>query len=139
MRFFLDNDLAQRLARMLDAFDDDHEVRHLKDRFAPNTADVDWIGSLAKDEDPPALVTIDSRIRRTRAEQLALKESNLTAFFLRKGWASLQLHELAWRLVKIWPRIVQNAIEVREPTIFEVPVKSTKIEKVTLTSHLRVR
>ncbi len=44
MRFFVDNNIAPRLARGFNQFVvGEHEFVHLRDRFAANTPDVDWM------------------------------------------------------------------------------------------------
>ena len=45
MKFFFDRNIAARLARMLDQFDDVHTIRHHDDdgRFTPTTPDIEWL------------------------------------------------------------------------------------------------
>ncbi len=48
MRFFIDNNIALRLSRGFNEFvKGGHEVVHLRERFAANTPDVDWMKALA--------------------------------------------------------------------------------------------
>lgn len=51
MRFFFDRCISHRLARALDALDQENEIRHLDhdERFTPKTADIDWITELGRD------------------------------------------------------------------------------------------
>ncbi len=52
MRFFLDNNLPPKLAKSLNALvEPDHQIVHLKDRFAANTTDETWMSALASESD----------------------------------------------------------------------------------------
>ena len=75
MNFFFDRCVAVHLARMLDAYDRDNSISHLDDdsRFSNNTADVDWIRTIASDNPNPILITADQRMRRNPVERHALQ------------------------------------------------------------------
>lgn len=48
MKFFFDNNLAPRFAEALSALEANaHTITHLRESFAPDTRDVDWIKALA--------------------------------------------------------------------------------------------
>jgi len=50
LRFFLDNNLAPKLARGFHQFVlGEHEVVHLRDRFDEGTPDADWMRELASE------------------------------------------------------------------------------------------
>ncbi len=136
MRFFVDRCIPCGLARMLDGYELEHEVRHHDDRFAPVTPDVEWIRELAADDPPPAVLTSDTRLRRNTAETAALREADLTVFILKKGWTNLTYHEQACHLLRVWPLIVRNSLEARSPTVFEVPVAGRKLNRLAATREL---
>jgi len=46
----------------------------------------------------------------------------------------MTFHDQAWKLLKIWPDVVRNAEQSRAPTLYEVPVSGTKVERVRLLS-----
>jgi hypothetical protein len=125
MRFFFDRNMSKVLARLIDVFDRSNTIQALDDdgRFAKNTPDVEWIRILAADgsEDAPAwvIISFDGRILKSKAELSALREAKLTFFCLSNQWMSMKFEEQAWRLVKVWPDIVENAKSTR-PQIFEV-------------------
>lgn len=131
MKYFLDNCLPPRLAKALDALDDDSEVDHLRSKFPANTKDPVWIESLAKEGDW-VIVTSDA-IFRGQLEKEALRRSNLTAFFLAKGWGNIPFWEQVWKLVRWWPEITKQAAMVARGALFMVPVKFTaKFEQIKL-------
>jgi predicted nuclease of predicted toxin-antitoxin system len=44
LRFFLDNNLAPRVAKAINALlDEPHEAHHLRDGFSADVSDVEWI------------------------------------------------------------------------------------------------
>lgn len=110
MRFFFDNTLPPRLAEAIHALirPEGHEVAHLRDRFAPETKDPDWISALAREGDW-TIVSGDPRITKGRHERAAWIESGQTAFFLKSGWTNFPLWEQVWRLVRYWPEIARVA------------------------------
>jgi hypothetical protein len=120
VKFLVDNNLSPYLAKALAALcePDSIEVKHLRDKFAANTPDVDWIGALAAEGDW-AVVSQD-RLTRKSPEREALRRSGLTAFILAKGWSQLGEWDKAWHLVRWWPRIMASAGLVSGA--FEVPV-----------------
>ena len=51
MKFFVDNNLPPALAKALHALSEPegHEACHLKEKFAQDTPDSDWIDTLSKE------------------------------------------------------------------------------------------
>lgn len=123
MRFFIDNNLPPAIARGLHelSHSDGHEVFHLRDRFPPSTPDHEWIDALAEEQD--WIVLTQDRLRKGSLEKTALRNSNLTAFFLKSGWASQKYWEKSWKLVKWWPAIIDQAERVEPGATFLVPVQ----------------
>ena len=73
MRFFLDNNLAPKLARGFHQFVlGEHEVVHLRDRFSQDTPDVEWMQQLA-DESGWIILSGDVAIGRNPHEVEAWK------------------------------------------------------------------
>lgn len=107
MKFILDENLPRRLAGMLNAYFEEHEVHHHLQVFDPGTSDDVWLDALSLD--PHVVVTQDRKIRRERCTSEALQRANLTAFFLSKGLMDLGLHEKVWKMVRLWPDLVQQA------------------------------
>lgn len=126
MKFFFDNQLSPHLARAIGALADadGDEVAHLRERFSPDTKDVVWIPALAH-EQGWIVITADLNIVRTRAERPVWKSSGLVGFFLKKGWMSLTPWDQAWRLVKWWPVIVEQARLAAPGSTYAVQVNPT--------------
>ena len=121
MRFFFDRNMPPQLARMVDALEREHTARAHDDdvRFTPTTPDVEWIATLGADAPPWIIISGDGRILRNKAELAALKEAKLTFFCMCKAWMHMGIYEWAWKFVKVWPDIVENA-KGATPRIFEV-------------------
>ena len=128
MRFFLDNTLPPRFAEVLNLLEgnDGHAVVHLQSKFRVETKDIDWIKILAS-EGNWIIVSGDIRISQNEFERKEWLNSGLTAFFFAKGWTAIKLWDQAWRLVKWWPAIVEQAERIQPGAGFIVPLKSTKL------------
>jgi hypothetical protein len=134
MKFLFDRNMSPRIARMIDAFDPEHSVRHHDEdpRLTATTPDVEWIRALGADDPPWVVVSGDGRILRNKAELAALKEAGLTFFCMSKAWMHMKIHEYAWKFVKVWPDVVDNAKGIA-PRLFEVGGGSgLKIERIDL-------
>lgn len=131
MRFFLDNTLPPRFAEVLQLLEGNggHEIVHLRSKFPVDTKDVDWIRSLAAERDW-VIVSGDIRISQNEFERKEWLNSGLTAFFFAKGWTTTKLWDQAWRLIKWWPIIVEQAQKIRPGAGFVVPLKSAKLEQL---------
>jgi len=97
MRFFFDRCCPQRLAAIIDAYEDTHSIRHFSDdnRFVQDTPDVDWISVLAADDPAWMVVSMDAHILKKPIERKALEESGLKFFLLGSGWMHMPMHEKA--------------------------------------------
>jgi hypothetical protein len=113
MRFFFDRSAAIGLAKMVRAIDEKKFliVHHDEDtRFGPKTADIEWMETLGRDGDPPWIVISgDGRILKNKVERQILTEANLIFFCLDDPWVMWPLYESAWRFMKVWPKIVEEA------------------------------
>lgn len=127
MNFFLDANVSWKAAKLLEAFDNEHQVRHLKDEFDPSVPDIEWISDLAKRDKKPHVICGDLRILRNRVECNLLNESGLNFFMLNKGWTSLEWRTFAWKIIRVWPDIVQNAGKTMHPSLFSVNQNTYKV------------
>ncbi|MGB7161137.1 MAG: hypothetical protein WBD40_23960 [Tepidisphaeraceae bacterium] len=123
MKFFVDNCLPPRWGPALDALskEDGHEVLHLRQKFAANTTDIDWIGELAG-EGNWVILSGDMRITKLPHEREAWRQAQLTAFFLHKSWSAFRMWDKTWRIVRWWPRIIEQSGLVRAGAGFVIPV-----------------
>lgn len=67
------------------------------------------------------MISADRRIHRNPIEREAWRRSRLIVFFLNPQWRRLRHIEIAWRLLRWWPRIEEQARLVTPPTAFELP------------------
>jgi predicted nuclease of predicted toxin-antitoxin system len=98
VRFFCDNNLSPKIAHALHCLaQPDHEVIHLRDRFAANVADVDWLKALANEEGW-AIISADTSIARNPHEAEAWRQSGHPIFFFKHALLHLPPWEQAPRL-----------------------------------------
>jgi len=137
--FFFDRNLGVRLARMLNQFDVNHTIRHLDDdgRFDQRTQDVELVETLASENPKPVFLTADTKMRKKNPEERrALAQSGLTVVFFRKRWHDLSFNDQAWKLLRIWPRVVKETEICRRPTTFEITPRANKVQWIGFTEDL---
>jgi PIN like domain len=122
LKVFLDNNLSPYLALALNALlePEGDQVVHLRDRFPPDTEDLVWIEALSA-EVGWIVISADRRIHRNRLEREAWRRSRLVVSFLSSQWRRLRNVEIAWRLLRWWPRIEEQARLITPPAAFELP------------------
>ena|SRR5947207_12367405 len=133
MNFFFDRCVPIRVARMVDAYEVEHTIRHHDDdaRFNPKTKDIEWMRALASDGHLAwIIISGDGRILKNSAEAAVLKEVNLTFFSLSKQWPNTPIPDYAWKFMKTWPRIVEIARHSSHK-VFEVAAgKALKVDPI---------
>lgn len=124
MKFFVDNCLAPRIARMLHGYfeADGHSVAHLKDKFAPNTPDEEWIATLA-DEGDWVVISADNHITKKPILRDLWHRAGLTGFFLKKGW-NIPPDQQAQKLMGIFNDIIKVAERSPAGTTVLIPVNA---------------
>jgi hypothetical protein len=130
-RFFFDRCCPIKLATVVKAYEDDHEVRHFDDdaRFEKDTPDVVWIERLAEEKCNWVIVSMDAKMLKRPHEKQAIRESGLPFFLFGDAWMRMTMNEKCWKLIKVWPNLVRTTLEMR-PRIFEVMGGSSlKIEE----------
>jgi hypothetical protein len=139
LKFFIDNCLPPRWAPALSALatPEEFEVTHLRTKFSNTISDVDWIQKLSA-EGGWTIISGDVRITKSVHEREAWLRSGLTAFFLVKGW-NFEFWDKTARIVRWWPRILEQARMVQPGAGFYVPVnyKNGRFEQVPLTKDPR--
>ena len=128
MRFFFDNNLSPHIARAMHCLNqpDGIDVVHLREKFAPSTGDVEWIEHLATEGDW-AVVTLDHDITRRGAIKIAWKKAGLVGFVLRPAWQAFSPMEQAWRLIRMWPTIVNQCRLAAPGSTYELGIQGGKI------------
>ena len=87
--------------------------------------DTEILRTLSADRPPWIVVSHNAEMLSNKVERVAIAEAGLTVFYLREAWGYMPMHEQAWKFIKVWPRIIECAL-VKQPTVFEIPVKSLK-------------
>jgi PIN like domain len=126
VRFFVDNNLSQKLAQGMRAFGED--VDHLQDHFPDDIADTSWLEYIGNSGF--FLITRDNRIRRNPAELAALKRFGVGAFFL--GGKHRNRCELIQQLVRNWPLIKDYAAKKAVPFAVRVRPTGSKLDEIPL-------
>lgn len=128
MKRFFDNNLSPRLARGLNALaSPEHQVVHLKERFAAHTSDEIWMRTLAGESDW-VIISGDLQIRKNPHEIRAWQEAGHTTFLLKKGWIDLTFWDQGWKFAKVFPDLVATAERAKKGTAFFI-TPNAKIEK----------
>lgn len=134
MKFFFDNCISHRLAAAIGALSK-YEVKHLRDKFSTNTPDKEWIRRLAEEGDW-IIISGDTRIFRNQHELAAWQSAKITGFFWAPQWLGIDLYDQAWRLVRWWPKIEEQAKLVEAGAAFELPLKhSSRFRQLTGRRH----
>ncbi len=116
MRFVLDHNMSPKFAEALRALDRD--VIALRENWAQNTPDVDWLRDIGAEG--WALVTVDKRIRTRPQEQLVFMQTGVTGFFLGRFWPKMQFWDQATWLIRYWPRFEAFAESLGKPACLAV-------------------
>lgn len=121
MKFFFDRNLSVHIARMLDAFEQVHNVVHQDDdgRFDVDSEDTYIVSTLAAESPRPIWITNDLGQRRSPTERAALRASGMTIFFCKRN--NLTPHLQSLKLLAVWPTIVDYATNTRVPAAYEIP------------------
>lgn len=121
MKFFLDNMISHRFAEALRALGKD--VVALREEFPQNTTDTTWLAELGGHG--WALVTVDRHIRSRPLERAALRDAQITAFFLCPFWSKLPYWDQAVWIVRRWPKFELIAATLTRGTHVNVQQNGT--------------
>ncbi|HEY0394100.1 MAG TPA: DUF5615 family PIN-like protein [Candidatus Elarobacter sp.] len=125
MKIFLDNMLPPALADVLRALE--YDVVHLREHFAPNAKDEDWLPVVGKRG--WAIVTVDHRIAKSRATQELLKAANTVAVFLFPSFQALNRDkQVAWIVEHF--SVIRSAVESAKRGTNLTARQNGKLEKL---------
>jgi hypothetical protein len=123
LKLFLDNMLAPRIARSLNAlYDGEHHVAALRDMFPADAPDEQWIPALDR-QGGWAVLTRDLRIRTRPHERAALDRARMVFFFLGGAWEGFSVEETTARLIRLVPKMAAQT-ELAERGRFELPINA---------------
>ena len=126
MNFVADENLPVRWVDILNAAHPDHVVKRLAILYGKGLADVEWILKLGSLSEKPVIVGFDRNMLKNKAEREALREVNLTYVLFNKTWF-VPSEVQNYKLLKIWPEIIQKCGRIREPRILEISIRGPKI------------
>jgi len=130
LKVMVDENLPPAMAKALSAlFVGKHEVIHLKQKFGSAVKDTEWISSLSADG-RWVIISGDRRITKNKAEQQAFKGSKLVGFFLAPGLQKAKLTKQMERLMALWETIEKQAEIVGGGAMFEIPMKSSRLNQI---------
>jgi hypothetical protein len=122
VKLLVDHNLSPAIARALQPLYSEHHFIALRDRFPPDTSDVDWMTALS-DEGGWAVITKDLRIQFRPHERLALDRSKIVFFFLAGAWRKFSVPETAARLIRLVP-IMATQVAIADRGRFELPINA---------------
>lgn len=123
MKLLIDHNLSPALAHPLQPLFPAHTIISLRDRFAVNVTDVEWMTALDADGGW-AVLTRDLGIWRKPHEGLALDRSRIVFFFLSgNAWKGFTVPETAARLIRLMPKIITQT-DIADRGRFDLPINA---------------
>ena len=135
MKFLFDNNLSPHLARgigELSRTDGDRvkTVAPLRDKFPPDTPDIQWLTQL--DREGGWCTVSGDNFRKGDAERELVRRAGFTVFVLHKRWSNHPYWNKAAQLVLWWPHIVEQSERVTRSAL-RVPWRTSgKFEQIRL-------
>lgn len=129
-----DQNLGPRLARVLDAWDPENKVSHITELdglgLSEKSTDIEWMSALSSHEDEWAVFTADRTLLRDPAELQVFKDSGVSLFIAARNWKGVTPHDQCWKLLKLWPQVVEFAKRSRK-AIYKIrtPIQKVEVEK----------
>jgi hypothetical protein len=117
VKYFFDNCISYRYARMLAALEE-WEVVALRDQYPEDIGDVDLFGKLRGSGF--VFITGDRKQRSRQREAAAIKEAGITSLWLGPFWSKKTFMEQAKWIINRWERIDQFAQSVVVGTCAEI-------------------
>lgn len=121
MKFLLDHNLPPALARALNELSAPygHSVFHLTEKFASNSADLDWIKTLIEEGD--WTIISQDQFNKSDLEKEAFRRAGLTVFCLARQWRKAPYWEKAYRIIRWWPLIIAQSELLTGGAALKVP------------------
>jgi hypothetical protein len=116
----VDNNLSPSLAHSLQPLFPEFHIVALREKFAANTADLEWINALSV-EGGWAALTAERRLKTRPHERLALERSQIVFFFLTGSWLKYSVPEMAWRLIRLVPLMAKQTA-IADSGLFDLPM-----------------
>jgi hypothetical protein len=136
LKFLFDNNLPPHLARALNElctgyYGSKHSIIHLKDKFAQNAADHEWITTLSN-EGNWSIISQDT-FRKNDLERQAIKHSGLNIFVLSKQWSDHKFWDKSHNLIKWWPHMMDYIDRIQGGAAIRIPWRmSGRFEQIRM-------
>ncbi|MEE8434067.1 MAG: hypothetical protein V3S64_04690 [bacterium] len=111
MNFLLDECFPFRFVQMLRPLceREGDSIQHLvTDLGFRGVEDEEWIGKLDPDVQW-VLLTRDDKLAKLKLQRDAWRQQGIIGFFFAKQWSHATHNEVAWRLVRWWPTLIEIA------------------------------
>jgi hypothetical protein len=123
LKLLIDHNLSPALARSLQPLFPTNKIISLRDRFAVNVTDIEWMTALDT-EGGWAALTRDLGIKRKPHERLALDRSRIVFFFLSgNAWKGYSVPETAARLIRLMP-LMTTQTDIADRGRFDLPINA---------------
>ncbi|MER9535231.1 hypothetical protein NKI53_05080 [Mesorhizobium sp. M0586] len=130
MKALVDENLSPALARSLNAlFAGEHEIVHIREKFGPGVKDVAWIGQLSTEG------ALDRHLWRSthypeQGRICCISKLSASRVFSFEGLYKAPVVKQMERLLALWCTIEKQSEIVAGGAMFELPIKSTRIEQL---------
>lgn len=127
MKLLTDNNISPKVARAINELIKDGRgsvAIALRDKFSPNTPDLEWIDRLGQ-EGGWSVISADLRITKNKAERAAWMQTDLVGFFMEPGLAKLNPIEQTARLLMRLPMLEDQLRLISGPALFALPIRAT--------------
>lgn len=126
--FFFDNDISFRIVHALRELlpPGQHDLVALRDKFAVNTKDTEWIPEAGKNG--WIVISRDHNQRKRTTEHRALRDNNVCALYIRQSGNALDLFADAARIIRCWPKIRDWGEKAKPRTLAKLDTSDKIIE-----------
>jgi len=106
-----------------------HAVIALRDKYPPDTEDIQWITDLSKEKNW-AVISQDHYNKIDGLEKRVIKQSGLIVFCLKKGWVNQSYWDKSANIIKRFPRLITQAEMITGGAAYWVPLSGLKLEQI---------
>lgn len=129
MKFFVDNNIAPRIVQALNVLaGKSNDLIPLIEVYPKDVKDEVWLSEI-RQKGFNVIISGDRNIFKKPHQRQLLDDSELPAFFLTKGWFSLEFWTQAYKHVIVFQKILDNLRRYRRHKLFEITVNLKIIRK----------
>lgn len=118
MIFLVDDCVTEHALPMLRAFGSTpqstkYEIQTVVAEFGRGAQDTDWIPRAAARTPKPIILSGDVRRCTEKAKRDVIRQAGLIWISLGSGWTNTPWEDFSWKIVKVWPRILDAPAEAK--------------------------